>query len=212
VIVVAVVNLKGGSTKTTTSAFLAHAFHESGMSVLGVDADAENESLLSWREDADWPFPVIALPVKDLHKQVPGIAGDRYDVVVIDTPPVKERRGIVLSALRLATHVVCPLAPTSMEHERLPAVQELLDEACDMREGRPAFAVLLTRTVSGASSTKVYRELIEAAGVRVLRPTIGRLERYAQAYGEPITGVLEGTAYGDAAMELMDIEEEVQPA
>ncbi|PKE68982.1 chromosome partitioning protein, partial [Macrococcoides caseolyticum] len=47
-LVIAVVNLKGGSTKTTTTGHLGQAFHEAGMRVLGVDADGENESLQGW--------------------------------------------------------------------------------------------------------------------------------------------------------------------
>ena len=45
------------------------------------------------------------------------------------------------------------------------------------------FAVVFTRTVPNAASTEVYRQLIRDDGVRVLSPTVGRLERYAQAYG-----------------------------
>lgn len=206
-IVIAVVNLKGGSTKTTTAAFVAHALHESGLRVLGVDADGENESLLAWQELGDWPFPVIGMPVPNLHKQLAGIIGDRYDAVVIDTPPVKERHGIVLSAARIATHVLCPLAPTGMEYERLPAVRQLVEEATEYRDGDgPVLAVILTRTVPNAASTKVYRELIEEAGVTVLAPTVGRLERFAQAYGAPITDALS-CAYGYGVTELLSLEE-----
>ncbi|WP_236738122.1 AAA family ATPase, partial [Mycobacteroides abscessus] len=95
---IVVANLKGGSTKTTTAAFMLHALAEAGLSALGVDADGENESLLSWSEAGGWSVPVIGLPVTDLHRKLPGIAGDRYDAVVIDTPPMKERRGVVGSA------------------------------------------------------------------------------------------------------------------
>lgn len=92
-LVFTVTNLKGGSTKTTTAAYLLHALHEAGLNVLGVDADGENESLLSWQTLGDWPFPVIGMPVNNLHKQLPGIANNKYDAVVIDTPPMKEQRG-----------------------------------------------------------------------------------------------------------------------
>lgn len=201
-LVISVLNLKGGSTKTTTAAFLAHALHEAGMSVLGVDADGENESLLSWQAAGDWPFPVIGMPVANLHRQLPGIAGEKYDVVVIDTPPMKEQRSIVLSAARLATHIVCPMAPTQMEYSRLPAMAQLLEEVTDLRDGdRPLFAVLFTRTVSNAASTAAFRQLVEDDGFPVLKPTVGRLERFAQAYGSPISNALN-TAYGDAANEL----------
>lgn len=204
-IVLAVVNLKGGSTKTTTSAFMAHALHESGLRTLGVDADAENESLLSWQETAEWPIPVVGMPVANLHQQLPGVVGSQYEAVVIDTPPVQERRGIVLSALRLATHVVCPLAPTGMEYQRLSAVRQLMADAAELRDDRPVFAVLLTRTVAGAASTGVYRDLIAEDGVHVLRATVGRLERFAQAYGQSITNAA-ASAYGDAVTELLGME------
>src|SRR5690625_1225576 len=108
-ITIAVANLKGGSTKTTTAAFVLHALADAGLSVLGVDADGENESLLAWSETGEWAIPVIGMPVSDLHRKLPGITGERYDAVVIDTPPMKERRGVVASAIRLATHILVPL-------------------------------------------------------------------------------------------------------
>lgn len=203
----AVLNLKGGSSKTTTAAYMAHALHETGLRVLGVDADGENQSLIHWHQAAQWPFPVIGMPVANLHKSLPGVAEGKYDAVVIDTPPMKEHRGIVLSAARLATHVVCPAAPTPMEYERLPAVRSLLDDATDLRDDDgPQLAVLFTRTVANAASTEVYREILEEDGVRVLRPTVGRLERYAQAYGRPIINATN-TAYGDALDELLTEQE-----
>ncbi|MBT2272692.1 ParA family protein [Rhodococcus qingshengii] len=206
-LVFTVTNLKGGSTKTTTAAYLLHALHEAGLNVLGVDADGENESLLNWQTLGDWPFPVIGMPVNNLHKQLPGIANNKYDAVVIDTPPMKEQRGIVLSSMRIATHVICPLAPTTMEFSRLPAVRELLEEANDLRSdgtADPIFAVLLTRTIPNASSTEVFREMITEAGDHVLRATVGRREQFAQAFGLPIDNAAN-TAYGDAVEELLEI-------
>lgn len=208
-IVISVVNLKGGSTKTTTAGYLCAAFHEAGMRVLGVDADGENESLQGWQEAADLPFAVVTMAVSNLHKQLPGVVGDRYDVVVIDTPPMKAQRGTVLSAARIATHVIVPMAPTPIEYDRLPAVRDLLDEAADLRpDGEPPlFAVLLTRVKPRAASTRVYRDLIAGDGITVLNAQVGSLERFAQAWGDPITNAT-ASSYGDAAMELLDLEQE----
>lgn len=205
-ITIAVVNLKGGTAKTTSSAFMAHALVESGLSVLGVDADPQG-SLLRWAEQADWKMPVVGLAVANLHRQLPGIAADRYDAVVIDTPPLEDHRGLVVSALRVATHVVTPTAPTPIEYERLPAVRQAVDDAADLRpDGRlPVHAVLLTRTIPGAASTQVYRELIAEDGAQVLRAQVGRLERFAQAYGRPIQDAVN-TGYGDAVSELLEVE------
>lgn len=207
-IIITVLNLKGGSTKTTSAAFIAHALHEAGLRVLGVDSDGENESLLQWQSLGDWPFPVIGMAVPNMHRQLPGIANGQYDAVVIDTPPMREQRDIVLSAARLATHVVCPIAPTAMEYGRLPAVRQLLMDATDLRDGQqPVFSVLFTRTVPNASSTDAYRELITEEGDHVLKPLVGRLEKFAQAYGLPIENAAN-TAYGDAVAELLAMENE----
>jgi chromosome partitioning protein len=206
VITVAIVNLKGGSTKTTTACHLAAAFHEAGQTVLGVDADGENESLQGWQEAADLPWPVVTLAVGNLHKQLPGIVGDRYDVTLIDTPPMQAQRGTVLSALRIATHVIVPLAPTPVEYDRLTTVREIIQESADLRpDGVPAStAVLLTKCKASASSPKVYRDLITGDGWTVLKAQIGDLERFAQSWGSPIKNVL-ATAYGDVALELMEL-------
>lgn len=205
VLTIVVANLKGGSTKTTTAAFILHALAESGLTVLGVDADGENESLLSWSETGEWSIPVIGMPVTDLHRKLPGVAGDRYDGVVIDTPPMKERRGVVASAIRLATHVLVPMAPTGMEYARVPAIRELVEDAAALAaDDPPQLAVVLTRTVPNAASTDVYRQMLGSDGVRVLGPTVGRLERYAQAFGLPITNAA-ATAYGDIAAELLGV-------
>jgi chromosome partitioning protein len=205
-LVIVVCHLKGGTGKTTTAAHLLAAFHASGLRVLGVDADGENESLQSWQTNGDLPWPVIGLAVPNLHKQLPGIMGDRYDVVVVDTPPMRAQRGTVLSALRLATHVVVPMSPTPIEHDRLSAVRAMLDEAADLRpDGRtPLHVVLLTKVKPRASSTGVY-------GVTVLQAQIGNLERFAQSWGDPIPDVL-ATAYGAAAVELLDLDLETTPS
>lgn len=203
-LVIAVANLKGGSTKTTSAAFVLHALAEAGLPALGVDADGENESLLAWSEAGEWSIPVIGMPVADLHRKLPGVVGDRYDAVVIDTPPMKERRGVVASAIRMATHVLVPMAPTGMEYARIPAIRELVEEAGALAITPPQLAVVLTRTVSNAASTDVYRQMLTDDGVRVLRPTVGRLERYAQAFGLPITSAAS-TAFGDVADELISI-------
>lgn len=205
---VAVVNLKGGSAKTTTSGFLAAAFAELDMSVIGVDADGENESWQGWAELAEpsLPYPVMSLPKSDLHRQLPGIVGARYDVAVIDTPPMQAQKGTVQSALRLADVAVLPMAPTAIEHDRITTVREIVEATADLRrdETAPAFAVLLNRCKPRAASTGTYRDLLEDDGVRVLKAQVGNLERFAQAWGEPIKNALN-TSYGDAVEELLEV-------
>lgn len=206
---IAVVNLKGGTGKTTTAAFCAHVLHEVGHRVLVVDADPQR-SASSWHRYADWPMPVVELATKELDRRVPGIVGDRFDAVVIDTPPSEDRADIVTSAVRAATHVLIPIAPTGHEYERTSEVRRLLDAAVRGRpDGRaPVVAVLLVKTVARAAATGVYRDLLTEDGWTVLRVPVAGLQRFAQSFGEPIQRAV-ATAYGDAVSELLalDVEE-----
>lgn len=203
-IVLTVANLKGGAGKTTTAVFCAHVLHERGRHVLLVDADPQC-SALTWSELAGFPFHTVAKPSKRLHAELPSLIAGRWDAVVIDTPPRDDQVAIVASALRASSHRLVPCAPTGMEVERLRRLAEVLDDADTLRatgEPEPATAVLLNRTVPHAAMTVVYREQMRRDGWRVLAAAVGRLERFAQAYGEPVERATE-SSYGDAVTELV---------
>jgi len=202
VTVVAVLNAKGGTSKTTSSAFIAHVLHERGRRTLLVDADRQG-SMLRWQEDADLPVSVIGLPSPTLDQRLPGIVGRQWDAVVIDTPP--DDPAVIRAAVRAATHVVIPMAPGPAEHERIDAVRELLDKASVERgDAGPVVAVLLTRTPTSprAVATRVYRELIEEDGFTVLDATVKWLQRFGQAYGSPIVRA-DASPYGAVVDELL---------
>ena len=128
--ILTVANLKGGTSKTTSAAFLAHALAERGRRVLVVDADPQ-ASITRWAEMAEWRLPVVGKATGRLHVELEEIVGDRFDAVVIDTPPTDKLRGIVESAIRAATTVLVPIGPTSAEYERtamMPPESKNLDD------------------------------------------------------------------------------------
>jgi chromosome partitioning protein len=206
--IIAVINLKGGTGKTTSAVFLAHALHEQGRKVLLVDADPQ-ASAQSWNEDAPEPFPfgVIGLPTKDLAGQLQDYVGQDVNAIVIDTPPLEQKSGIVVSALKIATLAVVPVAPTPIEYKRLGQVAEVAADVAGLRpDGKPVpMAVLLTRTVPNASSTEAYRQQIRDDGLWCLRTEVRRLELFAQADGDNVDGA-SATAYGDAIAEMFERE------
>lgn len=210
-LVIVVANLKGGVLKTTTCGFLCAALHEAGLRVLGVDADGENKSLQAWQADADLPWPVVGMAVSNIHRTLPGVAGDLYDVAVIDTPPMQAQKGTVISALRLATHVLIPMAPTPIEFDRLPDVRTVLTDAVDLRpdNDHPATAIMLNRTTPKATPHIVYRQLCQEAGWHVLDAIVGTGQQYTQAWGSPIKRAAK-TPFGAAADELLDLEPPTQ--
>jgi chromosome partitioning protein len=183
--IITVMNLKGGSGKTTTTAHLAHAYAARGLNVVIIDADPQ-QSLMRWSSQADWELPVMGKPVPKLYRLLHGMIGDRFDVALIDTPPLDEKAGIVYGALRASDTVIVPLQPTMLEIERLPDVWHAIDEASDLRNDDITAAVLFNRTITNASSTAIHRSTVEDSGHRVLQTTIPRREAIAQAGGAQI--------------------------
>jgi chromosome partitioning protein len=191
-------NLKGGSGKTTSTAYLAHAFHAMSLSVLVVDADPQKKTT-KWAEQADWPMPVLWLPDPALHRKLPGITRGRgYDVVVDQAEPVAHR--LVVSAMRAADTVVVPMAPTLMELDSIAPDLAAIATAAAHRDSGPEVRVLFNRAKRNARSTKVIRRALESSGVHVLTAEIPSREPLAQSYTAPVTGHLFG--YLSAAEEL----------
>jgi chromosome partitioning protein len=200
--VVTVTNLKGGSGKSTTAGLLIHAWAQLGRRVVGVDADPQG-TLTRWAEDAEWSVPVFGLATPKLHRDLPGIISpERFDLVVIDTPPLEQERGIVHSAMRAGTDVVVTLAPTASEWDALPRVWDALEDVDSLRDRPSPVSVLWNRVRANTTAARVYRELLAEAGHYCLRASIPLAERYAQAVGAPVHFGPTDTAIVDAAEEI----------
>jgi chromosome partitioning protein len=191
----ALANLKPGTGKTTSAVWLAHVFAQAGNRVLLVDADPSG-SALEWSDlaamdprvmpsEAAFPFRIVALPSRELHRRVPEIAGPD-DVVIIDAPQLEDHPGIARSALRYADEIVIPCAPSPIEINRTTPVRDEIDEVGSVRDRPARSAVLLNRCIGRANSTADAREILLGLGYDVLATAVPRLEVYAQSFGVPI--------------------------
>ena len=190
----ALANLKPGTGKTTSAVWLAHVFAQAGNNVLLVDADPSG-SALEWSDLAAmypglppkdaFPFRIVALPSRELHRRIPEIA-QPDDVVIIDTPQLEDHIGIARSALRYADEILVPCAPTPIEINRTTPVRDEITEVEAIRDRPARSAVLLNRCVARANSTGDAREALESLGYDVLRTVVPRLETYAQSFGIPV--------------------------
>jgi len=190
----ALANLKPGTGKTTSAVWLAHVFSRAGNSVLLVDADPSG-SALEWSDLAAmdprlaprqaFPFRIVALPSRDLHRRLPEIARDD-DVVIIDTPQLEDHAAIARSALRYADEIVIPCAPNPIEINRTTPVRDEIAEMEPVRDRPARAAILLNRCITRAHSVSDARQALQDLGYDVLPGTVPRLEVYAQSFGAPI--------------------------
>ena len=192
---VALANLKPGTGKTTSAVWLAHVFAQAGKSVLLVDADPSG-SALEWSDlaamyprlsppEAAFPFRIVALPSRELHRRLPEIARDD-DVVIIDAPQLEDHSAIARSALRYADEIVIPCAPNPIEINRTTPVRDEIAEMEPVRDRPARSAILLNRCITRAHSVSDARQALQDLGYDVLSSAVPRLEVYAQSFGVPI--------------------------
>ena len=188
----ALANLKPGTGKTTSAVWLAHVFAQAGNNVLLVDADPAG-SALEWSDLAAmypalplrwaaFPFRIVALPSRELHRCLPEIA-KTDDVVIIDAPQLEDHAAIARSALRYADEILIPCAPTPIEINRTTPVREEIRDIEAVRETPARSAILLNRCISRAHSTTDARDALAGLGYDVLGTAVPRLEVYAQSFG-----------------------------
>lgn len=209
VVRVAVVNLKGGTAKTTSSMFLAAALARRGRTLL-VDADPQG-SALSWSEAAEadgyeLPFSVVGIPTQDVHRKLPRVAGD-YDHAVIDTPPGEI--GVTRSALRAARVALVATSASVMDVSRFRPTLDLLADVEDLND-ELAYHVLITRVRRISREGRDARAVMEEMGLPVLQTEIPHLSFYSEAFGGRLEDLAE---YDDVAAELLALEgEDVESA
>src|SRR5437762_9865477 len=168
----ALANLKPGTGKTTSAVWLAHVFAQAGNAVLLVDADPSG-SALEWSDlaamypglppQAAFPFRVVALPSRELHRRVPEIA-QTDDVVIIDAPQLEDHAGIARSAMRYVDEILIPCAPSPIEINRTTPVRDEISEVGAVRDRPARWAVLLNRCITRAHSTTDARVTLEGLG------------------------------------------------
>jgi chromosome partitioning protein len=182
---VAVLNLKGGTGKTTTAVFLATGLSREGRTLL-IDADPQG-SALDWSEQAgaQMSFPTVGLPVRDLHRRIDEV-GKGYRHIVIDTPPGEGDRPIARSAAMAVELVVVPLSPWLIEATRIRPTLELLADVEATHE--LAVRVLLNRVRHGTKSAEAAREVLaEEFGLPVMQASIPLREAYGNSFGLALT-------------------------
>lgn len=154
--IISLLNQKGGVGKTTLAVHISTGLAKRGRKVLLVDADPQR-SALDWSESrqGDPLFPVIGLPTKTLHKEIPSHAHN-YDDIVIDGPPrVNE---LARAAIMAADIVLIPVQPSPYDVWAAREIVELLNEAKIYKETQKSAFVINRKIVN----TAIGRDVAEA--------------------------------------------------
>jgi len=207
--IVALLNQKGGTGKTTLAVHLAGELAQQGNRVLLVDADPQ-ASALDWAETrnrAGHPrlFGAVGLPRETLHREVPDLA-QSVDHVVIDGPP--RVTSLVRSAMLASDLVLVPVQPSAYDVWASQAVLELVREAQVYKPGLKALFVV-NRQVARSIIGREVRAAIGELNMPVLQAGLAQRVVFAETAGN---GRLarEIDAHGAAAREVAGVAAELQ--
>ena len=203
--VIAVLNQKGGSGKTTIATHLARALQLAGDGVLLVDSDPQG-SARDWaavREDQ--PVTVVGIDRPTIERDLKQIT--RKDFVVIDGAP--QAADLAVSAIKAADFVLIPVQPSPYDIWATADLVELVKQRIEVTDGRLQAAFVVSRAIKG---TKIGAEVGEALadyGLPVLESRITQRVSYPGTAAAGTT-VLDTEPAGDAAAEVRALSVELK--
>jgi chromosome partitioning protein len=203
--IIAVLNQKGGVGKTTLSVHIATAFAQQDKRVLLVDADPQG-SALDWSANREGTplFPVIGLPKKSLHRELPPVAAN-YDVIVIDGPP--RVYDVARSAIMASDIIIIPVQPSPYDVWAAKEIVELLEEATAFKDHLKSAFVINRKIVNTAIGRDVKQALAEFK-LPVLKATISQRVNFAESAAQGQT-VLETDPSSLASQEIKALMNEI---
>lgn len=185
-VIIALINQKGGCGKSTTAVHFTYWLAiKKKKKVLLVDADAQQSSS-QWLSGMELPIPykVVQTP-DDLLEQIPELALG-CDSLVVDGPAsLAEATRAILFRADLA---IVPVQPTGVDLRSASDAVRLIKQAQSVRGGSPTAAVFLSRAVKG---TKLKDEalalLSKTPEVTVLKTVLHQKQAIADTSGQSAT-------------------------
>lgn len=198
--IIALLNEKGGTGKSTLSQNIAACLHRQGRRVILVDADPQGTTR-DWRsaspENANLPN-VIAL---DRPEMLPSLKSIDADITIIDTPAKAEK--MTASVIRFADSALIVIQPSGADIWASAAAVRLIQQKIDV--GGKIIAAFLANRVSGA--TNLSREVLSGQwneyGIAQLETTIGNRVAFAQALTDGLSIYDTTDRAGKAEIDLL---------
>lgn len=204
--VIAVLNQKGGSGKTTIATHLARALQLSGEDVLLVDSDPQG-SARDWaavREDQ--PLTVVGIDRATIDRDLKHVA--KKDFVVIDGAP--QAADLAVSAIKAADFVLIPVQPSPYDIWATSDLVDLVKQRIEITDGKLKAAFVVSRMIKGTKIGEDVTEALKDYNLPVLQTRITQRVAYPGTASAGKTVLDDGTQNNDAVLEIQTLMAEIR--
>ena len=208
--ILAVLNEKGGSGKTTISTNLARALQLDGYRVLLVDSDPQG-SARDWyaaageEKDSELPL-VVGLDRPALFKELPELARVVNWVVIDGAPQLEE---LAVAAIKVADYVLIPVQPSPYDVWATESLVELVKTRQEVTDGQPRAAFVVSRQIVGTRLADEVHQALEDYDLPILKACTSQRVVYANSASNGST-VLDTEPGGAAADEVRALMQELK--
>ena len=204
--VIAVLNQKGGSGKTTIANHLARALQLQGSSVLLVDSDKQG-SARDWSAvDESNPVTVIGLDRPTLDRDLKNISDK--DFVVIDGSP--QATDLAISAIKTADFVLIPVQPSPYDIWATSDLVDLVKQRIEMTDNKLKSAFVVSRAIKNTKIGTEVSEVLTEYGLPVLDAKIVQRIAYPNSAAIGKTVFETESKNSDAVAEMNALATEVK--
>jgi chromosome partitioning protein len=204
--IIAVLNQKGGSGKTTLATNLGYSFLLDYKRVLLVDADPQG-SARDWREsNPSCSLPVIGLDRETISKDLDAVSSS-YDLVIIDGAPQLEKMSVAV--VKIADLIIIPVQPSPYDIWACADLVDIIKARQDITEGKPRAVFIISRLIRNTKLSQEISNALEEYGFPVLKASTAQRIIYPTSAAEGKT-VFDESLTNPAACEILAIRKELE--
>ncbi|MEA3291074.1 MAG: ParA family partition ATPase [Pseudomonadota bacterium] len=204
--VIAILNTKGGSGKTTLATNLAYALKKtSGYDVTLVDSDPQG-SARDWHEAGGKEIlPVVGMDRPSLDRELRSAVKDDDWVIIDGAPQVNE---LAAAAIKAADVVLIPIQPSPYDIWAAKPVVDAIKARQKQGQGLPRSAIIISRAIVGTALAKDVREALTSYGITIFEAMTHQRVLYAETAATGQTVVEDSNT--KAALEIDAIRKELE--